>query len=67
MDDELAGKLYAVPHRHMVFTMPKELRAIFETEQSTFKILMDAVSNTVQQMLKDKHGAVPGIVCVLHP
>ena len=28
---------------------------------------MDAVSNTMQQMLKDKHRAVPGVVCVLHP
>jgi hypothetical protein len=27
---------------------------------------MDAVSSTVQQMIKDKHGAVLGIVCVLH-
>jgi len=32
-----------------------------------FKVLMDAVSNTVQQLLKDKHRAVSGVVCVLHP
>jgi hypothetical protein len=65
--DELASTLYAVPHRHMVFTMPDELRSVFEANQSLFKVLMDAVSNTMQQMIKDKHGAVPGIVCVLHP
>ena len=64
---ELSDRLYAVPHRHMVFTMPAELRVLFEADQSLFKILMDAVSNTLQQMLKDKHGAVPGVVCVLHP
>jgi len=65
--EELAGRLYAVPHRHMVFTMPEELRVMFVADQSLFKVLMDAVSNTMQQMIKDKHGAVPGIVCVLHP
>ena len=65
--DELANRLFAVPHRHMVFTMPEELRVKFEANQSLFKVLMDAVSNTMQQMLKDKHRAVPGIVCVLHP
>jgi hypothetical protein len=50
----------------MVFTMPEELRVLFEADQSLFKVLMDAVSNTMQQMLKDKHRAVPGVVCVLH-
>ena len=45
----------------------EEVRAMFEADQSLFKVLMDAVSNTVQQMLKDKHRVVPGIVCVLHP
>jgi hypothetical protein len=64
--DELANRLFVVPHRHMVFTMPEELRAVFEADQSLFKILMDAVSNTMQQMIKDKHRAVPGLVCVLH-
>ncbi|MDR2700644.1 MAG: transposase zinc-binding domain-containing protein, partial [Nitrososphaerota archaeon] len=65
--DELVDRLFAVSHRHMVFTMPEELRAVFEADQSLFKVLMDAVSNTMQQMIKDKHGAVPGVVCVLHP
>ena len=60
--DELANRLFAVPHRHMVFTMPEELRVKFEADPSLFKVLMDAVSNTMQQMLKDKHRAVPGIV-----
>jgi hypothetical protein len=64
---ELSDRLFAVPHRHMVFTMPAELRVLFEADQSLFKILMDAVSNTMQQMLKDKHGAVSGVVCVLYP
>jgi ribosomal protein S27E len=46
--DELVGRLFAVSHRHMVFTMPEEFRVVFEADQSLFKVLMDAVSNTVQ-------------------
>jgi hypothetical protein len=39
---------FAVSHRHMVFTMPEEFRVVFEVDQSLFKVLMDAVSNTMQ-------------------
>jgi adenylate kinase family enzyme/ribosomal protein S27E len=65
--DQLAQTLYAVPHRHMVFTIPEELRSVLDADRSLLKVLMDAVSNTMQQMIKEKHGAVPGVVCVLHP
>jgi hypothetical protein len=64
--DELAGRLYAVPHWHMVFTMSEAFRVLFEADQSLFKVFMDAVSNTVQQMIRDKPGVVLGIVCVFH-
>lgn len=64
--DELAQTLYAVPHRHMVFTAPEELRKVLDADRSLLKVLMDAVSNTMQQMIKERHGATPGIVCVLH-
>jgi hypothetical protein len=67
MADELVGRLFAVSHRHMVFTMPEEFRAVFEADQSLFKVLMDAVSNTLQQMIKDKHGLFRGlfVCCIL--
>jgi ribosomal protein S27E len=64
--DQLAQTLYAVSHRHMVFTIPEELRSVLDADHSLLKVLMDAVSNTVQQMIKERHGAVPGVVCVLH-
>jgi adenylate kinase family enzyme len=51
----------------MVFTIPEELRAVLDADHSLLKVLMDAVSNTMQQMIKSRHGAVPGVVCVLHP
>jgi len=50
-----------------VFTIPEELRSVFDADRSLLKVLMDAVSNTMQQMIKERHGAVPGVVCVLHP
>jgi ribosomal protein S27E len=65
--DQLAQTLYAVPHRHIVFTVPEELRSVLDADHSLLKVLMDAVSNTVQQMIGERHGAVPGVVCVLHP
>jgi ribosomal protein S27E len=65
--DELAGTLFAVSHRHIVFTIPEELRKVLDEDHSLLKVLMDAVSNTMHQMIKGRHGAVPGIVCVLHP
>ena len=65
--DRLAETLFAVSHRHMVFTIPEELREVLDANHSLLKVLMDAVSNTMQQMIKDRHGAVPGVVCVLHP
>ena len=64
--DQLAQTLYAVPHRHMVFTIPEEMRSVLDADRSLLKVLMDAVSNTMQQMIKERHGAVPGVVCVLH-
>ena len=65
--DQPAENLYSVPHRHIVFTIPEELRKVMGEDHSLLKVLMDAVSNTMQQMIKDRRGAVPGVVCVLHP
>lgn len=64
--DKLAETLFAVSHRHMVFTIPEELRKVLDEDRRLLKTLMDAVSNTMQQMIKERRGAVPGVVCVLH-
>jgi ribosomal protein S27E len=64
--DRLAQMLYAVSHRHMVFTIPEELRKVLDADRGLLKVLMDAVSNTMQQMIKERRGAVPGVICVLH-
>jgi len=64
--DKLAQTLYAVSHRHMVFTIPGELREVLDADRRLLKVLMDAVSLTMKQMVRDRRGAVPGVVCVLH-
>jgi ssDNA-binding Zn-finger/Zn-ribbon topoisomerase 1 len=65
--DRLAQTLYAVSHRHMVFTIPEELRKVLDANHSLLKVLMDAVSRTMRQMVRGRRGAVPGVICVLHP
>jgi len=65
--DQLVSSLYAVSHRHMVFTIPEELREVLGADHGIFKAAMDAVSRTLKQLVKPRGGAVPGVICVLHP
>ena len=65
--DELASSLYAVSHRHMVFTIPEELREVLGADHGLFKVVMDAVCLTLKQLVVPRRGAVPGVICVLHP
>jgi len=65
--DKLVSSLYGVSHRHMVFTIPEELRDVLGVDHSLYKVLMDAVSRTLKQLVVSRRGAVPGVICVLHP
>jgi len=65
--DKIASTLYSVPHRHMVFTIPEQLRPLFKADHSLLKVLMDAVSRTLKKTIKDKRKATPGLIAVLHP
>ena len=55
--DKLAETLYNVSHRHMVFTIPEELRAVLDADRRLLKILMGAVSKTMKRMVKDRRRA----------
>jgi len=50
-----------------VFTMPMQLRDVVGADHGIFKVMMDAVSKTLKQVVKIWGGAVPGVICVLHP
>lgn len=65
--DKLAETLYNVSHRHMVFTIPEELRTVLDADRKLLRTLMDAVSQTMKRMIKHRRRAIPGVVCVLHP
>jgi hypothetical protein len=65
--DKLTQTLFSVSHRHIVFTIQEELRAVLDGDHKLLKVLMDAVSQTMKCMIKDRRRALLGIVCVLHP
>lgn len=66
--ESIARKMFDVKHRHVVLTIPEELRSVFYDDRTLLKVLMDcaitAISNVMEWKLKFK--AVPGIVVVLH-
>ncbi len=51
----------------MVFTLPMQLRDVVGADHGIFKVMTDAVSKTLKQVVKMWGGAVPGVICVLHP
>jgi len=66
--DSIARKMFDVKHRHVVLTIPEELRSVFYEDRTLLKVLMDcaitAISNVMEWKLN--YRAVPGIVVVLH-
>jgi len=66
--DSIARKTFDVKHRHVVLTIPEELRSVFYEDRTLLKVLMDCAIVTVSDVIKWKlnYKAVPGIVVVLH-
>lgn len=66
---EISSKLINCKHRHMVFTIPKELRPYFLYDYKLLTLLFKAVENTLSfyffKRAKSKKFK-PGIVLVLH-
>jgi hypothetical protein len=66
--ESIARKTFDVKHRHVVMTIPEELRSVFYEDRTLLKVLMDcaitAISNVMEWKLN--YRAVPGIVVVLH-
>lgn len=56
-------------HRHVVFTIPEELRKYFAIDRSLLNLLFTAANNTVSYYFNARNKSenyVPGSVCVLH-
>lgn len=66
---ELAGKMFDVPHRHIVMTIASELCCLIRSDRSLMKVLMDsciqALSDTFSYFLR--RDVIAGAIVVLHP
>lgn len=65
----IAAKCINCKHRHLVFTIPEELRVFFRKDRSLLNLLFDAASQTILSWFHDLNKSQdfkPGIICVLH-
>lgn len=67
--NEIKETLYKVKHRHIVFTVPEEIRDLFRMDRKMLKTLMDESAKLMLEYFGRQRKTskwVPGIVCVLH-
>ncbi|MBN7577317.1 transposase, partial [Clostridium beijerinckii] len=67
--DSMLLKLINVRHRHIVFTMPEELRIYFGKNRNKLKILPQCAAKAVTTWMRDLNKSeefTPGIVTVIH-
>lgn len=67
--ESMLSKLINVRHRHIVFTIPEELRIYFGKDRSKLKILAQCAAKAVTTWMRDLNKSeefIPGIVTVIH-
>ena len=65
----ISAKCINCRHRHLVFTIPEELRVFFRKDRDLLNVLFDAASQTILSWFHDLNKSQdfrPGIICVLH-
>ena len=65
----ISAKLIDSSHRHVVFTIPEELRKYFAHNRTLLNLLFQAAANTILYCFKMRNKSenyIPGMVCVLH-
>ena len=63
------SKLFKHPHRHVVFTIPKELRNFFREDRNRINYIFDAASITIKYWFKEKYKKnklTPAFISILH-
>lgn len=63
------SKLFNHPHRHVVWTIPKELRKFFRQDRSRLNLIFEAASITIKSWFKEKYKKkplTPAYVSILH-
>ena len=65
--EKTVNNIFDVPHRHIIFTIPQELRNILFMDRSLIKVMMDCAAKTALEVLqRKKSDAVPGILAIVH-
>lgn len=67
--ESMLTKLINVKHRHIVFTIPEELREVFARERELLKLLPQCAAKTLVSWCNDqnkKEQYTPGVVTVIH-
>ncbi|WP_139904953.1 IS91 family transposase [Clostridium thermarum] len=67
--EELLGKLIKTKHRHMVFTIPEQLRVYFGQNRKLLSILTEYAASAIKTWmieLNKSESFTPGIVAVIH-
>lgn len=67
--ESMLSKLIKTKHRHMVFTIPEELREVFQRERYLLGLLPQCAAKAVMSWLEEqnkKENYTPGIVSVIH-
>jgi hypothetical protein len=65
----MSKTLLKAPHRHLVFTIPQDLRPYFQKDRSLLNILFEAASKTIEYrfFITNKYEQyVPGMISTLH-
>lgn len=63
------SKLFRYNHRHLVFTIPEELRSFFRNDRTLLQLLFDASSITIKQWFSEKftkEKVTPAFISILH-
>lgn len=68
-ENSIFEKLYKCKHRHVVFTIPEELRVYFRQDRNRLNYLFEAVSITINYWFKEKYKKkelIPAYISILH-
>lgn len=67
--NSIFSKLFKCKHRHVVFTIPRELRKYFREDRNRFNFLFKATSITIEYWFKTKYKKkelIPAYISILH-
>ena len=68
--NRLANKIAKnIVHRHLVFTLPKELRLIIKEDRELQKVISDSAYRTIRKVFSKikRKDIMPGVIGVVHP